>query len=380
MPPAAERIAINALFLDPGVSGGVETFLRALVPELARQRPGARLTVVTTRAGGAALIEQGWRDFSDVVALRADDGELLRRNFAEQVVLPRTARQRGCEVIHSLASIAPIRAPMATVISLQDVTFFKHRTFGAVTTFGMRQVVGRAARNATIVVAAAEAMRADILEVLALDPAKVIVVPHGVGRVPTTEPAPEREVRARYSLQARIVLCVAAKRPHKNQELLIRALPALPDDVTLFLAGHPEPYDQQLQALTEQLGLEKRVRMPGYVPDEELERLWRMASVLALPPLFEGFGLPVLEAMARSVPVACSDIPVLREVGGDAALYFDPSDPDAAAGQITAAMDDQALVAAGLRRVEQFGWDRTASATLEAYDRAVAAFRSNARR
>ena len=160
---------------------------------------------------------------------------------------------------------------------------------------------------------------------LGLDAAAFMVVPHGAGRLPGVERAELEHVRARYRLgDARLVLCVGAKRPHKNQELLLRALPELPGDTVVALVGHAEPYDRDLRRLAAELGLSERVRFLDYVPDAELESLWRLASCVAFPTLGEGFGLPVIEAMARGVPVACSDIPVLREVGGDVAQVLPP--------------------------------------------------------
>jgi glycosyltransferase involved in cell wall biosynthesis len=105
----------------------------------------------------------------------------------------------------------------------------------------------------------------------------------------------------------RVVLCVAAKRPHKNQELLIRAVPTLDPDTTIVLAGHAEPYELRLRALARELGLEERVRFVGYVPDGDLEGLWGVAGCAAFPTLAEGFGLPMLEALTHGVPVAARE-------------------------------------------------------------------------
>ena len=130
-----------------------------------------------------------------------------------------------------------------------------------------------------------------------------------------------------------------AKRPHKNQEVLIRALPELPE-VVLVLAGHAEPYEQDLRRLAAATGVADRVRFVGYVPDDVLEALWELCACAAIPTLGEGFGLPLVEAMDRGVAIAASDIPVLREVGGDVPHWFDPHNPSAAAHALAAAMAD----------------------------------------
>jgi glycosyltransferase involved in cell wall biosynthesis len=259
------------------------------------------------------------------------------------------------------------------VITVHDVTFFRRRTFDAVTTWGMRQVVGRAARHADTLITATRVARDEICEELGIDPTAFSVVHHGVDHPDAPAPAPEPGVRARYGLDgARVVLCVATKRPHKNQEVLIRALPLLDPDVVLVLAGHPEPYDAQLRALADSLGVTPRVRFADYVPAADLETLWRIAGCGAFPTLAEGFGIPVVEAMARGVGVAVSDIPVLREIGGDVPRFFDPHDPAAAAQAIGATLADPQAGATGPVHAARFTWDAAAKGTWSAYERACA--------
>jgi glycosyltransferase involved in cell wall biosynthesis len=234
--------------------------------------------------------------------------------------------------------------------------------------------VRRAASDADSLIAVSRAARDEICATLGIDPARFTVVPHGVGEVPRAEPAPEAPLRERLGLaEGPLVLCVAAVRPHKNQELLVRALPQLPADVTVVLAGRHEDYAARLRELTAGLDVADRVRLTGYLTDAELERLWKLADCAAFPTRAEGFGLPVLEAMARGVPVACSDIPVLREVGGDVPEYFDPGDPGAAAAAIRAALADGERGRPGVERASRFSWADAARGTMEAYERALVA-------
>ena len=364
---------LNALFLDPAASGGPETYMRGLVPALHRERPSARLTVVTTRSGAAALRRARWGEWADVRELPCEDGQRARRTWAEQVLLPRLARRLRADVLHSLASLAPVRPRVPAAITLHDVTFILRRTFSRTTTVGMKEIMLRAARRADSLLAPSAATRDEICEVFRLDPATVAVVPHGAGRPPDVEPLPEAELRERHALGAgHVVLCVAAKRPHKNQGLLLRALEHLASDVVVVLAGHAEPYEDELRAEAARLGVQERVRFLEFVPDAELEGLWRLAECAAFPTLGEGFGLPVIEAMARGVPVACSDLPVLREVGGDVPHYFAPDDPASAAAAIEAARADTGARTAGPRRAARFTWEESARLHWEAYERALA--------
>jgi glycosyltransferase involved in cell wall biosynthesis len=376
VPTGIRTVALNALFLNPGRSGGPETYLRGLVPALACEFPDVRFVVVTTGSGASALRADGWTDFVAIHELPVREEERTRRLVAEQVLLPRFARS-GVDLVHSLATLAPVWTPVPAVITFHDVTFLRVRTFSFATTLAFRAIVGPATRRADALLTGSAAARDEICATLGLDPARFLVVPHGAGRPPSGPVAPEDEIRRSHRLEGtRVVLCVGAKRPHKNQEVLLRALPLLPEDVAVVLAGHPEPYDAELRSLASELSVADRVQFLDYVPDRDLEALWRIAGCAAFPTLGEGFGLPVLEAMQRGVPVACSDIPVLREVGGELPFYFDPRDERNAAAAISSALQDRSRTEAGRAHAATFAWERAARGTFGAYERALASTRS----
>jgi glycosyltransferase involved in cell wall biosynthesis len=371
---ALRRIGFNAVYFDPGVSGGSETYLRGLVPAVAAEAPRLELEIATTRRGAAALASEGWIDVARIHALPVDSGERVRHLAIEQLRLPLLARERRWDVLHSLANVAPVHARVPAVITLLDLLFLRHRSLPRLTTLALRWTVLPAARRAAALIAISAAARDDMCEIGGFAPEDFTVVPLGAGRardaaVPAT---PSSDLRARLRLgDARVVLCVAAKRPHKNQELLVRAVAALPKDIVVVLVGHPEDYDAVLRARVAELGVERRVRLVDYVSDADLEGLWELAACAAFPTLAEGFGLPVVEAMARGVPVAASDLPVLREVGGEVPHWFDPHDPASAAAAIVAAMRDDRAAQAGRSQAERFSWAATAQATLAVYERVV---------
>jgi glycosyltransferase involved in cell wall biosynthesis len=369
-------VALNALFLSPGRSGGPETYLRGLVPALAGEFPDVRFLVLTTRSGARALRIDGWTDFVAIRELPVREEERMRRLVAEQFLLPRFTRSR-VDLVHSLSTLAPVWTPVPAVITFHDVTFLRVRTFSFATTLAFRAIVGRATRRADALLTGSAAARDEICAELGLEPARFLVVPHGAGRRPSGLVTAEDEIRRSHRLEGtRVVLCVGAKRPHKNQEVLLRALPFLPEDVAVVLVGHPESYDAELRSLATQLSVTDRLRFLDYVLDRDLEALWGIADCAAFPTLGEGFGLPVLEAMNHGVPVACSDIPVLREVGEDVPFYFDPRDERSAAAAISAALKDRSRTEAGRAHAATFTWERAAHGTFEAYERALATTRS----
>jgi glycosyltransferase involved in cell wall biosynthesis len=365
------RVGLNALFLDPGVSGGSETYLRGLIPALLEEQPGVSFELATTRRGAVALRSEEWSGSVELIELPCDDDQPARRTLAEQVLLPRLVRRRRWDLVHSLANRGPLWVPARSVVTVLDVIFFHHRTMSAVSTYGMRMAVRAAVAGAEAVIAISEAAAEEIAATLGIDRSRIEPIPLGPGSDPAP-PEPDAAVRRGRGLDgARVLLCVAAKRPHKNQRLLVEALQLLPADVHLVLVGHDEGYGDEVARRAAELGLSGRVRVLDYVPPRELEALWAMAWCAAFPTLAEGFGLPILEAMRRGVPVACSDLAVLREVGGDAPRYFDPHDPSSAAGAIQAAAGDARAAAAGRERAASFTWRETARRHWEVYERAL---------
>lgn len=366
-------VGLNAIFLDPGESGGPETYLRQLVPALVDEFPDVRFSVVTSGRGAASLRANGWEDFVEILAAPVEPGRQVRWLFSEQIWLPAVARKHGWDIVHSLSSTAPAWSGTGAVVTLHDITFLRVRTFSRSTTAALRLSVVPAARRAHALITGSIAARDEICQALGLAADRFVVVPHGAGRPPGAG-LDEAAARARFALDGRrVVLCVGAKRPHKNQALLVRAAAMLPADVVLVLAGRPENYEGELRRLAAELGVSERVRFIDYAPDDELEGLWQAAGCAAFPTLGEGFGLPVAEAMVRGVPVACSDIPVLHEVGGQVPHYFDPHDARSAADAISAALANGERVNLGRARAAAFTWEQAALGTFGAYERAVAA-------
>jgi len=187
-----------------------------------------------------------------------------------------------------------------------------------------------------------------------------------------------RRLRERLDLGSRrIVLSPSAKRPHKNIERLLDALAGLepPARPLLVVPGYPTPHEKVLADRARGLGVASDLRMPGWVSAQDLEGLYGLAHCVVFPSLYEGFGLPVLEAMGRGVPVACSNSSSLPEVAGDAALLFDPKDVGQIRQSLLRLMNEPGLAAElgkrGRAQAARFSWERTAALTAASYRRAL---------
>lgn len=376
------RVGLNLAYLVED-SGGSSRYARELIPALIASEPGIELTAWVGSTAPEDLMSEPWAGEVRWVRLPVPGVGTPWHLWYELIAIGFASRRRRLDVVHGLAYLGPLVHPdVATVVTILDVIWLHHpeaagRRFYAV----MRTLVPLLGRTSDRIIAISEAARDDIAATLHLDLAKFDVTPLGIVPPSPTADSPNADssaVRERLGLgPEQLVLCVAAKRRHKNLHGLIRAFALLPAPrPQLVLPGSPNAYEDELRALARELGIEESVRFPGWISQDDLEELYRSALCFVLPTFQEGFGLPVLEAMARGVPVACSDIPTLREVAGDAALLFDPADPASIAGVIARLIGDrqlaQELVRRGRERCDLFTWERTAQATLASYRRALA--------
>ncbi len=238
-----------------------------------------------------------------------------------------------------------------------------------------RLLIPRPLKNIDHIITVSECSRKDIVETLGVPSELVTVIPQGVEH---KKFLPRSEEDAHDSESLPSVLCVAGSDPTKNIQTLILAFSLLPEAIRicfqLILVGDVDKQGT-LHQLVKQKGIEAQTRYSGVVSDQQLIRYYQQASVFVFPSLYEGFGLPVLEAMACGCPVVCSQTSSLPEVVGDAALMVDPVDAMAMKDAIQRILTDPALQRrlreAGLQRVKQFSWDQTAMQTASLYDRVV---------
>ena len=294
-----------------------------------------------------------------------------------QLHVPRAARRDRITVYHSPCSLGPLRMPCARVMTVHDaVALTMPSQYGAAERLYFRLFSVVAARRANAVVVPSRAARDEIARVYRIPHARLRVIPEAASpRFHPIAPQESASVLARYGIRRPYVLFVGANVPRKNVPRLLEAYDAMRRragvDAQLLLVGPPGPATPALLALTRRLKLHPHLRRLDRVPDDDLPALYSAAACLAYPSLAEGFGLPILEAMACGTPVLTSNCSAMPEVAGDAALLVDPRRTEAITdGLVRLLTEDhlrEELIARGLARARAFTWERTARATEEVY-------------
>jgi glycosyltransferase involved in cell wall biosynthesis len=295
----------------------------------------------------------------------------------EHAVWPRLIRRHRLDVMHSPYVVGPLISSVPVVVTVHDLIFELHPEYTPrrALRLAYRAMASASLRRAAAVIAVSEATSKDLEDWYPATRARTHVIRNGVATTfsRVTDASRLAEVRARYSLPPRFVLAVGAGRPHKNLGVVVEAADALRvDGIGVVLASAPDPHFRDTVGdLIRQRGLEKHVTRIQDVREEDMAALYTLADVFVFPSFIEGFGLPMLEAMAAGTPVVASDIRVVREVGDGAILVFDPTDPGALSAQVRR-LDREpqlraGLITAGFERTTHFSWDRAARATLELY-------------
>lgn len=302
----------------------------------------------------------------------------------DQFAWPVLVRRHRLDLVHSPYVAGPALAGVPTIVTVHDLILERFPAYAPsrLLRLGYGATAAVTLRRAAAIVAVSHATRDDLEAHYPFTRGRTHVIHNGVSPVfaaDATDDAQRRAtVRERYALPDRFVLAVGAGRPHKNLAVLLEAI-AMDghDGPDAVIVGTPDRrFPDDVGTAIEALGLEPRVRRVPFVAEEDMAVVYAMAEALVFPSLVEGFGLPILEAMAAGTPVIASDASVMPEVAGDAALYFAPDDPAALAAHLRdlTSRPDLAsrLRAAGQARVASFTWERAARSTLGLYRDVVA--------
>jgi glycosyltransferase involved in cell wall biosynthesis len=299
--------------------------------------------------------------------------------LTERFELPRVEWFARFDVLFAPNFVPPPTRARRLVVTVHDLAFRRHPETAPQSTRWWLARIDRTLERAARIIAVSEATKRDLIELYGVEAERVAVIPHGVdGEVfhPSTREEVDR-IRRRYAIDGPYLLSLGGLEPRKNLPNLVRAFARLPSDErpTLVLAGgsvewNPEGRDA-LHATLRELppGVRDGVVLTGYVGEQDKVALLGGAEALVYPSLYEGFGLPVLEAMACGTPVVTSDVSALPEIAGDAALLVDPRDPEAIASAMTRILGEvdlrRDLAERGSSRAAGFTWEKTARSTAE---------------
>jgi glycosyltransferase involved in cell wall biosynthesis len=372
------RVTIDA---TPAVQGsaGIGRYVRELLRAFTGMGRSEQVEVFCVMKGGH---KSGEEALPHLATHALSLGNKPWRFLVLATHLLRISMHRPCglssRLFHATDHLLPYLAGIGKVFTLHDLTVsICPETHSPLNRWFSNAMVPRFMNYADAIIAVSESTKRDAIRIASIPGEKITVIPHGVNERFRPVPDTERlEVRARYGLPEHFLLTVGTIEPRKNLGMLLDVVKALGEegkDVKLVVAGkkgwRSQPFFDQLRSL----GLGGQVMLTGSIPENDLPALYSAADLFLFPSLYEGFGLPVLEAMACGVPVLCSDQSSLPEVAGDAAVLLPPHDMHAWMQTVKALLSNEALLAElaekGLRRSQAFTWEKTAQLTWEVYER-----------
>ena len=363
------RVAIDARKLH---DFGIGTYIRNLLRHLARTDHSTEYVLLCGEAdlGVAAQLGPNFRS-----VLEPSPNYSLR----EQVHVPWVLRRERPDLYHAPHYVLPAGVSCPSVVTIHDCIhlMFPQYLPNRIAYAYARAQMWAAARRSDCILTVSEASKRDILNLFNVPPEKIVVVYNAIDSHFSVTPSDEAvaRVRERYQLNHKFVLYVGNIKPHKNLVRLIEAFDELRrggfDDLKLLIIGDQISKLPALRRAVHRQKLHKQVRFLGYLPDDQLAILYRLASVFAFPSLYEGFGLPPLEAMASGTPVVTSNISSLPEVVGDAAVLVDPYEVDAIVDGLRRVLTNPALAEdmrrKGIERAREFSWERSVAKTWAVY-------------
>ena len=373
------NIGINLLFLLPGVVGGTESYAISLINALTRIDEQSEYFVFTNQESTNLSLPTSKR--ISRVPCQVYATNRASRYAWEQLILPRKVKSLQIELLHSLGYVQPLRLPCKSVVTIHDLNFYNiGHMMSKTKRIALEFFVTRSAKAADHIITVSEFSKKQIVEILGVPPEKVTVTYNAVKERPMHVVEFE-ELKSKYNVRRPYIFGLSSPSPHKNIANLVRGFALLKQRKTnslkLVLAGHlPKGSTDLTQALS---NVNDRVRediiFTGYVPDFVLPSLYFYAEALVFPSIYEGFGIPILEAFSCNTPVVCSNMAAIPEVAGDAAIYFDPHNVEEMADAILKVLGDSSLkeklIERGKSRLQLFSWEKTAEQTLAVYKKVL---------
>jgi len=373
------RIGIDATALPPQ-PGGAANYIIQLIRSLASLETDSHFTVFAYQSG-YNLIDVPASPQLDWVL--SPDKSPAHRLLWEQVTFPRLVRQSRVGLLHSPHYTRPLSLSCASVVTFHDMTFFLyphlHARFKRIF---FPTAIRLSARLADALIAVSENTKKDAVRLLGVSGDKITAISHGVGEEfhPITDARLLEDIRLKYGLPQDFILNVGVVEPRKNLTLLLKSYQRLHSQgisLPLVVVGGLGWMYEDVFRLVESLEIKEQVHFTGYVPNHDLPIIYNLAKVFVYPSIYEGFGLPPLEAMACGIPVITTAVSSMPEHVGDAGILVPPQDEKALTNALQKLINDsnlqEELSSRGPERASQFTWKRTAQETIKVYQSVLTA-------
>ena len=369
------KVGINLLWMVPGVVGGSETYVTRLLSGLVERSTAFDYTLFALPQFKDAHPELA-KTFKTAFAPVSGQWKSFRI-AGENSWLIRECRRRHIDLVHHAGGVIPVLRTTRPVLTIHDLQYLYYPEYFTTSKLAyLKRMVPRSAEAARLVLTPSEFTRRTVIERLNIDPSIVIVVPHGIS--PREPETPADGVREIYGLPERFFLYPAITYPHKNHLVLLEAfarLRRLKPETMLVFTGAKGSMETRIASEIHKLGIDASVKRLGYVPANHLDAMYRQAVAMCFPSRFEGFGAPVLEAMARGCPVIAANATALPEVVGNAGQLVSPDNAEQWTRAMTAVLEDDSererLAKAGIERSREFNWTRAADLLEDSYRHAL---------
>lgn len=371
------RIGINLLYINPKLAGGSVTYALKLIKEISLLDTQNKYVIYINKECQSINFEVG-NNF-EIRVLNFQYSSVYLRYFWEQIILPFYVFRDKIDLLHSLGYVTPLITTAKKIVSILDINYKGHsNNMSASKRFLLGSMVNLSAMFCSKIITISEFSKRQIVKYTSTKNEKVIVtLLSGSSDVLLEDIQKTKTLLQKYNIFTNYIVAFSSPSPHKNIERLIDAVSEIlknKSDLKLVLVGHQHKSEILIKRI-EEVNLQDKVIFTGFVPDEDIQPLMANAKLFVFPSLYEGFGIPLLDAQACQVPVVSSNAGSLREVGGDAALYFDPENTIEMSDVISKVLESDSvasdIIKKGLRNRENFSWKETAQQTLDVYKKVL---------
>jgi len=369
------RIGINILFLIPGVVGGTETYAAGLLSGLAKTDNENEFFIFLNQRAAAWPIPEK-ENFIKIIC-PFDGQKRYLRYFFEQYQLPQLLRQYRIDLIHSLGYVGPLRTPCISVVTIPDVNFIDvAHTLSILKKCTLRLFSLQSAKNSSHIITISQFSKGRLCRILRIPEKKITVTLLSADINNINRLNKSKDLSVYYRIKRPYIVAFGGGAIHKNIPRLLQAFASLKNSIphSLVLIGHIPP-NVELRTVFNDYDINERLIATGYVPRDHVGLLLSNSDLFVLPSLYEGFGIPLLEAQIAGVPIACSTAGSLPEVGGDGAFYFNPNSVESIAQAIWLCLQDaklrSQLIIKGRENSQIFSWDKTARETIRVYHKVL---------